>query len=370
MTLPPAFTSNPTEYLHHFLPADYLAPYGTLTTPDSFSSAPLIANDTGGVEQYTLTVDITDTATGQQFASCWGPDGQRVKYQHPHTRVLSDTAPVEDWYDFLAVKDAQARRAAAQQPMPWDGDGVEQQLYRIEHDVVTFGEESANTANFANNREFTHWITAAVGASPLNFLVLSITDLQQFPQDTKDALMCLKYKRGEHDGSTLGSTIANSVSLLAPDPASPHDLGDDIPCDNDVTLTMDGSDVEYFHGDFMTFYSWVQDCVADHDDRPDWYVIIPVQANVALPVPSQGAVVTVHHDGDGSQVRVNVTCQDHAARRNELEDGYHRRWGAWLDEEHPLAEDVMETAVHNVEAALRERREQEAAGEVTYGRAH
>ena len=128
--------------------------------------------------------------------------------------------------------------------------------------------------------------------------------------------------------------------------------------------------MEDFHGDFMTFLSWVSDCFGTQQETPGWYGILARNSGAVMLVPSAGAVVTVRHDQDGAQVRLEVACEAHAARRNRLEESYRRRWGSWLDEDVILSEQQIEEGVREVEAALEERRTQEARGEATYGRAH
>lgn len=372
---PPVLTSDPVGYLRHFLPEDYLPPYGTPLTPETFASyvdhgfgviATDIACADGGATQYILQLRSQTEPDGRELARC-----ETEGYIHPYTRKKLEWVPVEDWYDFLLVKDAQARQEAREKPQLWEDDDVEGQLYRAEQHIVSFGEDSSNTENFTDAAGFREWLNQVVESSPATFDVGALIDVQRFQEKASGTLLCSRHKE-EDDGSTtlVGSEIPGSLNIREGRPTSPHDLGDDIPCEMDFTLSMDGPEVERFHGDYVTFFSRTSDCFATDGEDPDWYGITVQGTGIVMPVPAAGAIITVSHDRDGAAVRVEVACQAHAERRNRLEDAYLRRWGRWLDEDVALTESEIAQGIAEAETALEERRAAEARGESIYGRVH
>lgn len=376
MVRPPVYLEDPAGYLRHHLPADYVPPYGTQLTPDNFDRCTdtrnrtrtiHIANPTGSEDTYRLHLTSADSLTGRQLALCEGPDGMMIEHLHAHTKKASQQAPIEQWYDFLAVTDAQARQQAAGN-RPWDGHGVQQQLYRFEHNLVTSGKVSANTANFQNNREFAEWMNSAVRASPVYFNVLALSDMMRFQDHADGSLMHLLH---ESQGARLGGgRLPESLNLTGQVPKSLHDLGDNVPCTISFELRVNGAETEHFHGEYMAFLNRVDTNFQDRHDTPGWYGIIPMTVNAVMPVPSRGAIVTVHHDNDGASVRVEVSCEAHATRQNILEEQFARRWGRWLDPDVTLSQAELDNGVQTIEATVQQRRECETPEGETHGRAH
>src|SRR5699024_10668048 len=193
--------ADPGAYLNHFLPADYLPPYGTPLTPETFitqvdttnaTCTVRIATSDGGSQAYVLHLAAMQESDGRLTARCEDPAGKPVDYLHPHTKRSARWAPVVDWYDFFLAKDAEARQEAAAPENIWDRNDVEGQLYRVSSNIVSFGETSANTANFGTDLAFQEWLNAALPHSPATFLVLSLTDREQFMENTKGTLMCTR----------------------------------------------------------------------------------------------------------------------------------------------------------------------------------
>jgi len=98
MVQPPVFLNDPVGYLRHYLPTDYLPPYGTQLTPENYDSCTdtstrsriiHIANATGSADVYRLHITIIDSSTGRQLAFCEGPDGIMLDYLHAHTKKTS-----------------------------------------------------------------------------------------------------------------------------------------------------------------------------------------------------------------------------------------------------------------------------------------
>lgn len=372
---PPVITSDPAGYLKHFLPADYLPPYGTDITPETFASyidrgfailATHIATADGGKDQSILNLHSQTESDGRELARSDTDD-----YIHPYTREQLEWVPVEDWYDYLLVKDAQARREAREVRRPWEENDLEGQLYRVGQNIVGFDEDSTNTANFTNPAGLQEWLNQTVERSPAQFEVRALIDIPGFQAKAGGTLLCSRHKE-EEDGTTslVGSAIPKSLNIRAGRPTSLHDLGNEIPCEIGFTLAMDGPDVERFHGDFMTFSSRVSDCLAADEENPDWYGISVRGTGVLMPIPARGAVIKVSYDRDGAEVEVEVACQAHAERANRLEDTYLRKWGRWLDLDESLTEREVAEGLAVVESKLEERRTAEARGEATYVRAH
>lgn len=181
------------------------------------------------------------------------------------------------------------------------------------------------------------------------FNVLALTNTGRFQEHAAGTLMRMLHVADGDGGRLSGGRIPDSSNITSQNPKTLHDLGDDVPCTIFFDIHVNGAETEHFNGGYMAFLNRVDTNFQDRHDTPGWYGIIPMAANTVMPVPSQGAVVTIHRDNDGSTVRVEVSCEAHAVREDILEEQFQRRWGRWLDPDVALTQAELDDSVRTVE---------------------
>lgn len=313
-----------------------------------------IAGPTAGSDE----IYVLHLKRGLQAVNCEGPAGQ-VEYVHPFTKHnLGTQVGLVQWYDWLLSRDAENAHEQVCQEEPWDSDELDAQLYRAEREIVRFDSSSANTENFHTAEEFTDWLRKACGPSTVQLSVMPLVDGQAFRRGAKLRLYCMGFDM------TSGAPAADSADRLQVraldyvvgevhrQADGVESLGAGAGSRVGFQLTMDGPDVQRFHGDDMVRLSDVRGAFGTTEAIPRWWGITVEGVDGVLLVPARRAVVTLNYDNDGAEVWLNVDSQARFAEHARAEEFYRRRWGAHLDHTVQLSEQDIQSAVHRAEQQL------------------
>lgn len=359
--------------INDFLPQNYRPVYGTGITPHTFrpfktENGPGWVADgltkNGEEGNYTIVLE-SDGST--EIASTDHPDGkslgletatcevvvggERKTIQHPYSKRIGGLASVADWYDAIAIEDAQGRKAEL--TAPWSGPDLDSTLTRVEHNIVAYGDDEIAVGAFSSAVEASKWLEDALSATQVRAEVWKIRNA--FESDEPDErTMLRRFKNDDADG---WAPIPFSTGYISEEWLQ-HFFGKGQP-NPFVHLRMLGSQRKSLNADYAL--SWkelneagelTRDDGRLEDGTDDWLVIHVVDTDVALPLPWPGANVVVHHDEDGAQVGIDVYATEVRTARHRKERAWESEWGRFLDDGISLTETEVSDGIKCAEAEL------------------
>lgn len=359
--------------LHEYLEeqhkdTNYIPPYGTQLTVRDFTPAVfdsgrsglrVEAHGPGGkLAAYELET-VEHTQNGLIFAIC-RRDGESVDYIHPWVhRNHGSNSLLATWYDWVLIQDAEHRPTEFSSQHPWDGDSVEAQLYRAEHNVVTYEDFHTNSSNVSSVGWLQDWFDDHCKDSPVSFEVKGITDVTAVTAAHPLKLQCLGFKSGQN---TITVRTLGTIESLPPYDEDLAYTDSGLSAQYGFKLMMDGHEADSCHGDWIPLANDIMDHLSnDPQETPEWFAVIPHGLNAAILIPAMYAVITLHFDDDGAFANLSVRSDTAVGRSAKPQQRFRRRWGRWLDKDAPLTTQELAEGLDEVDAALENLKNAEAA---------
>lgn len=359
--------------INDYLPTNYVPVYGTGITPDSFR--PFISDQgvgwitegltkKGEEGRYTIllapeddaNVDSTDQATGplliSKLATCEVVvDAAQSSVQHPYSKCIGGKAAVADWFDAIAIEDAEGRKA--EQITLWSGNDWDSTLTRVEHKIVAYGSDEVAVESFSSAAEASQWLERALSATQVRAEVWQIRDAFETEQTNQHTLL----RRFNNDEVNRWFPIGFSTVYISEEWLQNFfGRGQKSPF---VHLRMSGSRRVSLTADYALSWKELNESGELRRDESrleagadDWLVIHVVDTDIALPLPWPGASIVVHHDEDGAQVGIDVHVTETQAARHRKERVWESDWGRFLDDGIALTEVEVTAGIKCAEAEL------------------
>lgn len=311
---------------------EYVLPYGTSITPDSFRKVGDFwtidaLNEDGNPVRWEVQFE------GDQIVKV-DKNLKAVEYSDP---LLNMSKPHEEvttleWYDLILLTDADGHWAKRNDP--WEGDDFDSRMTRIEHNIVRKSEKHVPV--MGDLAEFEAQINEALKNTTLSVEVFSVGEV---PLSFDDQMTSQRPVRLNLDG-----VYERSDSwLVAPGWQNPDAFSKQVY--PNVVLRTSGSvimDLDSVNVVHMPHYLEHNPVSKTYDTQ--WWLVQITGTDIGIPVIAEYSAITINTDYDGSFISISGTRIDQLQKRLKLEDLHNRRWGRWMDDNQEISQAEMQEA--------------------------
>lgn len=315
---------------------------------------PLVARARSSRHLYELLFPVSEKL-GPLELLC-AVDGVLQRYLDPETGIERGFgALATDWADWILEDSVPEGHRAPKQP--WEGNGIEARLYRLEHNIVDFADQETGTSQFGTALELETWLKGALGRHNLPFSV-HILDDAALLLGADIMPVYQKHTYEQPRGKVL--EIRRSGQFFSPWAGFgtwESSSGDGYVFAPRLSSVMDGGEMESYVAvnclDYNQLAPYLLPAGAPVDAN-SWFLLNVGDTRTSILFPADASMVQVSTDHDGASAQ--ITVREYWGRRRELdrERAFQAQWANWLEEEHQLTQDEIRAGLDTLDQLIKE----------------
>ena len=270
-------------------------------------------------------------------------DGVVQTFQDPVTgQDKGQGAWVSDWAEWI-LSDSAPKTGAPAAQQPWEGNGTESKMYRLEHNIVHYSEHEIDTSRFGSAAELLAWLKRSLGNHNAPLAVHLLDDLVPV---LRDYLPMFHHAELDQAGGAE-PTIRYAPRKFSPWEGSANWLdadGSEYSRHPLLSTVMDGQMLQAFTAvNCVSYDSLSNDLLPDEAPATEhsWFLVALENTTTCMAFPARGTLLTVSTDHDGASA--TIVPREASGRQREIdrEEAFEQQWGRWLHDDRPLTKDEV-----------------------------
>lgn len=266
-------------------------------------------------------------------------DGELQEYADPLTGEEGSYGATMDQWCYWILCHTVPGGLKASGSHPWEGEGADAALYRVEHNIVSYRNFETSTSQFRTGQDLEFWLRHALRGhnAPLEVHVLDDVALMldRVPLPTHQ-----QHTYASTDEGYIGLKKSSRVLDLWDGAAAWQEDGAD--AWHPVMQTrMDGAAIQSYMATHCIDLDDYQDYLRGPWNKGQWYVISLEGTRTGILIPAFGAVLIAEVDDDGAAATITARDEKQRLADRDAEEKFHSRWASWLDESHTLTRDEI-----------------------------
>lgn len=262
---------------------------------------------------------------------------------------------VSDWADWILRDSARGTITAAGQP--WEAAGMEADMYRLEHNIVSYSEEETEVSRFFSADELQAWVDRSLGNHNAPLQVRLFDSLMFAIRGDFPAYQLVEFNRAQAPEPAVKEAarkfnpwdgMANWAGTNGGHSRHPV-----------LSITMDGQQIETFSAANCLDDDWLNNDMLPAGTPATenaWYLLRLEGTATAMTFPARGTMLTVATDNDGASSMIVAREANERQREIDQDNAFDLQWSRWLHDDRPLSPEEIRAGLETLDHLIKEAR--------------